>query len=245
MIRALATIFVTAALGIVSGTTTLFISVVSRAHRPFSWCLLVWARAILLVSGARLTIDGAEHAPHGKACFFAGNHQSALDIPVLIAARRGCVRFMAKKSLFRIPVFGWAMWRSGHVPIDRSSARAAHKSLERMLVCLRRDPISFVVFPEGTRSIDGQLLPFRKGAMKICQRAELGIVPFTINGSLAVVKRGEFRVRPGPIGLRFAEPISAVEAGAMSPDELRDRVREAVERGLRGGRWIDSASDAP
>ena len=245
MIRALATILVATVFTIFSGMTVVLVSFVYPAHRLFSWCSSVWARAILAASGLRLTIEGAEHLSTAEPRFYVGNHQSALDIPVILAALDGGARFMAKESLFRIPVFGWAIRRIGHAPIDRASARTAHDSLQKMLVRLRRHPISLVVFPEGTRSTDGRLLPFRKGAMKICQRAGLGIVPFSIDGSLAVVKRGEFRVRPGPVRLRLAAPIPAADAAAMSADELLERVREAVEQGLRGECDVDSAGDAP
>lgn len=200
-----------------------------------------WGRFVLIACGARLRIEGAEHAAGGVPRFFVGNHQSALDISALLVALRGDARFLAKESLFRIPIFGWAMKRSEFIPVDRSSARKAKETIEAMLEHFRRRPISLIIFPEGTRSRDGQLLPFRRGAMKICSRAALPVVPFAIEGSGLVSPPKRFYIKPGLITLRFCEPIPAAEVAALSSDELHDRVRGAVERNLSA---LQSAADA-
>ena len=122
--------------------------------------------------------------------------------------------------------------RYGYAPIDRSSPRVTLRTLDRMLDRLRRDPISLAVFPEGTRSSDGKLLTFRRGTMKVGQRSELPIVPFTIEGSLAVYSRERFAANPGPVKLIFAEPIPASEVAAMSTMELHDRVKATIARQL-------------
>lgn len=233
MIRTIATILATTILGFVVSLCGLLITIVVwRPRRYASWGAKLWANGIMYAAGVRVTIDGLDRLPLGQAVFLVGNHQSAMDIPILLQAFRGEVRFMAKKSLFWVPIWGWWLYAAGFVPINRSNARAAHRSLERMLASLRRDPISFVVFPEGTRSTDGRLLPFRKGAMKICRRSGLSVVPFSMNGSLAVLARGHYRVRAGTVRLRLSAPIPAEEVAAMSSDELHDRVREAVANGL-------------
>jgi len=128
------------------------------------------------------------------------------------------------------------MKRSEFIPVDRSSARKAKETIEKMLAVFREKPISLIIFPEGTRSRDGQLLPFRKGAMKICSRAALPVVPFAIEGSSAVSPAKRFSIKPGPVMLRFAEPIPAAEVAALSTDELHDRVREAVEQAQAAAR---------
>jgi 1-acyl-sn-glycerol-3-phosphate acyltransferase len=197
-------------------------------------CARLWARTLLFAAGVRLTIEGLDViAGEGGPYFFVGNHQSALDIPVLMVALRGDVRFMAKKSLFYVPIFGWALWRHGYVPIDRAHVRASMQALERMLERLKRRAISFVVFPEGTRSRDGRLLPFRKGAMKICARSGMSVVPFGIEGTLAVHYPKALRLQPGPVRLALGRPIPAEEVAAMSVSQLHDRVRRQIAR-LRG-----------
>jgi 1-acyl-sn-glycerol-3-phosphate acyltransferase len=200
-----------------------------------------FGRFVMISCGARLRVVGAESVRDGVPRFYVGNHQSALDISALLVALDGNVRFLAKESLFRIPIFGWAMRRSEFIPVDRSNARNAKLTIEAMLERFRKRPISLVIFPEGTRSRDGQLLPFRKGAMKICSRAALPIVPFAIDGSGQVSPAKQFRIRPGLITLRFAQPIAADEVASLAPDKLHDRVRAAVEQCLEESRELRCA----
>ncbi|MBU0719695.1 MAG: 1-acyl-sn-glycerol-3-phosphate acyltransferase, partial [Planctomycetes bacterium] len=208
------------------------IALVYRPPAWFDWCAVRWGRAILAAAGVRLTIEGSEYAMRDPSGFFLGNHQSALDIPVMFVALRGRVRFLAKESLFRIPVLGWVLSSYGHIPIDRSHARVALSAIERIMSRPGCQAPSIVVFPEGTRSVDGQLLPFRRGVMKICQRAGAGVVPFSIAGTAAIHRRGRFCIRSGPVRLTFAEPIVAAEVVAMTSTELHDRVRAAIARGF-------------
>ena len=232
MIRASLTFFAAALLVVFLGTLVLLIGLVYPAPVFMTWGSAFWSRVILVTAGVRVTVQGTEHLAEDASKFFVGNHQSALDIPILVAVLHGRIRFMAKETLFRIPLFGWIIRRYGHVPIDRSRPRATFRTLQRMIARLERRPISFVVFPEGTRSTDGRLLPFRKGTMKICQRAGLSVVPFAIHGSSAVHERGRFRVRPGAVRIVFEKPIPASEVTGLTATELHDRVREAVARGL-------------
>ena len=217
---------------LVMGLPVLVIGFIYPARIAVAILAAVWAKAMLIISGARVTIEGLERVTDGKARFLLGNHQSALDIPIIVWAFRGNVRFMAKESLFRIPIFGWNLRRYGYVPVDRSSARAALRSVERAFERFRKRPISLAIFPEGTRSVDGRLLPFRKGTMKICHQASLPVVPFSIDGACKVNPKDRFGLFPGPIRVRFGEAIPPEEVAAMSARELHDRVRGAVERML-------------
>ena len=232
MLRGIFTVFVMSVMALPLGALVFAVTPFRFSSWGQAWIANVWSRTILRCAGARLKIEGAERIPSDAGCFFVGNHQSALDIPVLFACLRGRIRFLAKESLFRIPVFGWAMKCAGHVAIARSRPRAAREQIEKTLAQVREQPISLAVFPEGTRSPDGRLLPFRKGTMKICQRAGLAIVPFTISGSLDVHKRSSLVVHPGVILVRFADPIGAEDAATASVDQLHDRVFEAVASGL-------------
>ncbi len=232
MIRATATLLVAALLVVIISGPLLLIGLVYPAPPLADVFTRIWSRIILFTAGVRLTVVEEEHIVDTTPRFFVGNHQSAMDIPIVITALRGRVRFMAKDSLFRIPLFGRLLSRYDYVPVDRSRARRTARSLDAMIGRIRQRPVSLAVFPEGTRSVDGGLLPFRKGAMKICQRAGLAVVPFAISGSVAIHRRGVFRVRPGPVRISFARPIPADEVIAMSTTELHDRLREAVEHGL-------------
>ena len=219
MLRGVLTIVVLVFVLLPLGFCILVLGLLGMGERFSSWSSYVWSRAILGCAGTRVRLEGGQRIPRGLPCFFVGNHQSALDIPILTVCLTGRVRFLAKETLFRIPVFGWTMASAGHIPIARHRPREARQRLERMLAHVRTRPISLLVFPEGTRSPDGRLLPFRKGTMKICQRAGLAIVPFTISGSLDVHKRSSLAVCPGVILVRFADPIGAEVAAAASVEQ--------------------------
>lgn len=243
MLRSLFALLAAGGGGFVFGGLALLMGLGSPSDAAQAFNALWFARTVFWGAGVRLRVEGADRIPEGTACFFAGNHQSDLDIPVMMYARRGHVRFMAKASLFRIPVFGWAMARYGHIAINRADVRASAPALERLVERLRNHPVPFVVFPEGTRSDDGRLLPFRAGAMKICQRAGLPVVPFAIDGTLAIHGRRSLRVHPGPVRLIFGAPIPAEEAMSMSSRELAGRVQTEVARLL--GQDLKSQSAAP
>jgi 1-acyl-sn-glycerol-3-phosphate acyltransferase len=213
---------------VVGGVPLVVLGLVCRSRRAMAWVASSWARGALAICGVRLTIHGAEVLPDGPASFLLGNHQSALDIPILIAAMRGDVRFMAKNSLFRFPIFGWVLSMYGYIPIDRKRTRVTLDRLHRMYDRVERDPISLVAFPEGTRSRDGRLLPFRKGTMKICHRIGLPVVPFAIEGSHRVTPRKRIHAKPGPVRLTFGERIGAATVAQMSSEALHDRIRGAI-----------------
>lgn len=214
--------------------TSLFVIGLFHPSRPiFAVGARLWSRVILWVTGVRLTIEGADRIADGVPRFYMSNHQSALDIPILFTALRGDVRFMAKDSLFRIPVFGWVLSRYRFAPINRKHARVTLRMLEAMLKRLKTNPVSFAVFPEGTRTYDGKLLVFRQGTMKVGQRSGLDIVPITIDGSLDVYHRERpYEITPGSVRVVISQPIPAAEAASMSSAQLRQRIVETINREL-------------
>lgn len=228
MIRGYLAVAFTCFIVVAGGFPLVVIGLVYRSRAALAWVTYTWARNILAICGVRLTIEGPERLPDGEANFYVGNHPSALDIPIVIAALHGDVRFMAKNTLFRFPIFGWVLWMYGFVPIHRARARMTLDALSRMYKRVERDPISLVVFPEGTRSDDGQLLPFRRGTMKICRRLGMPVVPFTIAGSHLVTPRNRIRAFPGSVRLTFGKTIPVAEVDTMSNEELHDRVRQAI-----------------
>lgn len=240
MIRALLTVLVASLIVVTIGPWLLLCGLAYPSRELAARISRLWATAILRTAGVRLTIEGKEHIADASSRFFMGNHQSALDIPILVAALRGGAQFMGKDTLLRIPLFGRLLLLYGYVPVHRSQPRVTLRTLNRMLTRIREKPFSLVVFPEGTRERDGRLLPFRMGTMKIGREAGLPIVPFSIDGSMAVSHRDVFRVCPGPVRLTFSKPIPAKAVMAMSPAELHDRVHEAVLQGL--GQPSSSAS---
>jgi 1-acyl-sn-glycerol-3-phosphate acyltransferase len=232
MFRATITVVLMSLVVIAVGVPIFVVGIVYPWRRLCDWGAALWSRTILHAAGVELHVEGREVLLDGTPRFFMGNHQSALDIPILLAVLDGHVRFMAKDTLFKIPLFGWILHRYGFAPIARTNARVTLRSLERMLEELRRDPISMAVFPEGTRSRDGRLLPFRRGTMKVGQRSGLPIVPFSIDGSIAVHHRDHFAAHPGKVRIVFAPPIPAEQAASMTAAELHAYVVSTIARQL-------------
>lgn len=226
------TILISAMIMLILMPPALLVSLFYRQQWFGAFVARIWVRIVLWMGGVYLTIEGREHICDGVPRFYIGNHQSSLDIPILIYGLRGYIRFLAKKSLFRIPIFGWYMSSYGYIPIDRENPRATYRTLNKMLGRIRDHPSSFAIYPEGTRSIDGQLLPFRRGSMKIVQRSGLDIVPFSIDGSGRVFGRDTNICHPGPVRLVFGKPIPSNEVANMTTTELRDHVQLIIARQL-------------
>ncbi len=192
----------------------------------------LWARIILWSALVRLRVEGASRVGAGPVVFMA-NHESWLDIPALLVAIPGQVRFLAKRSLFGIPFLGWAMRAMGFIPVDRENRRTAIKSFDEAAARIRAGR-SVLVFPEETRTPDGSLLPFQRGGFLIALKAGLPIVPVGIEGARRVLAKGSYLVRPGRIVVRFGEPLPTAGLGVTSKGELMERVRAAILE-LRGG----------
>jgi len=187
----------------------------------------LWARIILWSAFVRLRVEGASRVGEGPVVFMS-NHESWLDIPALLVAIPGQVRFLAKKTLFPIPFLGWAMRAMGFIPVDRENRRTAIKSFDEAAARIRAGR-SVLVFPEETRTPDGTLLPFQRGGFLIALKAGLPIVPVGIEGARRVMPKKSYLIRPGRIVVRFGEPIATAGLGVTAKGELMERVRAAIE----------------
>jgi 1-acyl-sn-glycerol-3-phosphate acyltransferase len=189
----------------------------------------IWARVGLWLAGVRLQVKGLEHLPQGRAVIFMPNHQSNVDILALFAGLPVQFRWLAKQELFRIPLFGLAMRRTGYIPVDRSDRRAAIAS---MALAAERiaGGTSIVLFPEGTRSPDGALLPLKKGGFMLALQAQVPIVPVALRGSREVLPKHGWRLRPGPVAV---EIFPVVETAGLTVAD-RERLMDEVRRPLQG-----------
>jgi 1-acyl-sn-glycerol-3-phosphate acyltransferase len=192
-----------------------------------------WSPSCLRIAGCRRVAAPLPPLPDGPL-LFACNHESALDIWALVEYLPRNVRFVAKRELFRIPVFGWHLRLGGHVPVDRSDRARAIQSLREAAARVRTGR-SLIVFPEGTRSRDGRIQPFKKGPFALAVEAGVPVVPVAVSGSGAVTPRGAVAVWPGTIRLAVGEPLLP---GAF-PDRtaLQQATREriiALHRSLGG-----------
>lgn len=194
----------------------------------------LWARIILWACGVRLRVEGADKVPTDSPVVFMANHESWLDIPALLVAIPGQVRFLAKKSLFSIPFLGWSMRAMGFIPVDRENRRQAIRSFEEAAARIRAGR-SVLVFPEETRTPTGELLPFQRGGFLIALKAQLPIVPVGLQGPRSILPKKHYLLRPGTITVRFGEPVLTAGLGVTAKDALMRQVRDAVDT-LRTGR---------
>lgn len=192
-----------------------------------------WTWGILKIGGIHLKVKGLEHLDPGRQYIFMANHQSNIDIPVLVQSlARYQLRWVAKRELLFIPLFGWAMWASKHIVVDRSNRAKAMASLRKARERIEGG-ISVVVFPEGTRSADGQLLPFKRGGFVLAVKTQTPIVPITINGSGTILPRGDWRIRGGEIEVIVSEPVPLDRYHAGNIRGLLSHVRTLIESHYR------------
>jgi len=168
----------------------------------------LWGRTWCRVAGVELTVEGLERIDPKQAYVVISNHQSAFDIFAHFAALPVPIRFLAKQELFRIPLFGAAMRRIGIVEVDRGAGRATHQAVNRGAAQNMKLGRSLMIYPEGTRSRDGAMLPFKKGAFAIARNLSVPIVPTAITGSRQVWSPGSKIIRPGHITVTIMDPIS-------------------------------------
>jgi 1-acyl-sn-glycerol-3-phosphate acyltransferase len=165
-----------------------------------------WAKSILFVSRVKVSVRGLEHIDSGAPYIYMANHQSMFDILALLGYLPVQFRWVAKMELFKIPIFGYSMARVGYISIDRSNRKSAIRSLKKAAQKIAQG-VSVVIFPEGTRSLDGQIRPFKKGGFYLAVDSGRPIVPVVIYGSHDVMPKGKLRVRPGHIVLSVNQPI--------------------------------------
>ena len=194
-------------------------------------CARFWSRTALALARVGVTAAGTEQIPAEGPVIFMGNHQSNFDILALTVAIPRRFSWLAKEELFRVPFFGGAMRRAGYIPLDRSDGRQALRSIEEAARRIR-DGVSVVVFPEGTRTQDGSLLPFKKGGFILASRAGVPVVPFTISGSREVNPRNRFELYPGAIRVTFAGPIRPEGTNNEARERLMAQVRAAIGKNL-------------
>jgi 1-acyl-sn-glycerol-3-phosphate acyltransferase len=202
-----------------------------------------WARALRWLAGVEVVVEGLENLPAEASQVFVSTHQSMLDVPALFAAVPARTRFVAKKDLFRIPLFGRAIRMLGFVPIDREDRRGAVAALGQAAE-LARSQRPILVFPEGTRSRDGRLLPFKKGAFALAHQLRLPIVPIACLGGARCMPPGTMRLVPGRMTLRIGRVIDPSRDDYSSRNSLMEATRAEIER-LVGSESKEGHADSP
>ncbi|MFP3982361.1 MAG: lysophospholipid acyltransferase family protein [Desulfurivibrionaceae bacterium] len=192
----------------------------------------LWARILLKVAGVEVTVEGMENIEKDKTYIFAANHQSQFDIFAMHAAFPHEFRWLAKKELFRIPLFGMAMRLAGYLEVDRSHGRQAMKSLVEAAKTIARGS-SVIIFPEGTRTPDGRLQRFKGGSTVIAVKSGVPMVPVAITGTYEILPKGKLLARPGRITIRVGEPVDTAGFTMKQKHELADLVHDKVAELLK------------
>jgi 1-acyl-sn-glycerol-3-phosphate acyltransferase len=188
----------------------------------------LWCRWISATSGVRYRVTGSDGVDWNRNYLILSNHQSQFDIPALVLSIPLDVRMVAKQNLFLIPVFGWAIWLAGFIGINRSNRDKAIRSLDRAAEKIRGG-LSVLIFVEGTRTPDGNLLPFKKGPFVLALKSGVPIVPVAVRGGRNVLPKGTLRIRPGTLEVVFGSPISTAGFSLDRKEILMDRVRQEIE----------------
>ncbi|MFH1075653.1 MAG: lysophospholipid acyltransferase family protein [Pseudomonadota bacterium] len=189
--------------------------------------LRLWAKSALFLSKVNVKIEGLHHVNPSDSYIFMTNHQSMYDILVVQASLPVKSVWFAKVELFRIPVFGRALLRADYIPVDRSSKKTAFQSLEQAINKLKMG-FSIVIFPEGSRSSDGNVKPFKRGGVVLAMRSGRPIVPVSILGSGAILPKGRLQLRPGTVFVKIHQPIETACIEKKNIDLLIHKVQSII-----------------
>ncbi len=230
MIRTALTFMLTFVYIFVVGGPFLLYAVISRRTDALYAVGVLGARLALWLAGVKMQVIGKEKIPAGQAVIFMPNHQSNSDPPAVFV-QLPPVLVMAKKEFFRVPVLGPSMRLRGFIPVDRKNRERAMEAVEEAVRSLQAGH-SFLVFPEGTRSPDGRLQRFKKGAFLMAVKSGAAIVPVSVSGSRFIMPKGANALRPGVIRIAFHDPVPVEEFGVGRMPELQARVRQTIASAL-------------
>ncbi len=187
-----------------------------------------WARTLLAVSGIKVRVEGLDQIdPHGSYVFIA-NHLSYMDTPVAMAHIPVQFRFLAKRGLFQIPFLGQHLRQAGHIPVPREDPRAAVKTMQQAADVIQQKKISLLIFPEGGRSHDGVLRPFKEGGAYIAIKAGVPLVPLVLIGTRDVLPYGAGIVQSGEVILRILPPIDTRHFNLKDRAAVTNQLREQI-----------------
>ena len=192
----------------------------------------LWGKAILKLLGIKVSVDGLENLDPSKSFLITSNHQSYFDIFILLAYLNLNFRFIAKKSLFKIPFLGQSMKRLGYIPIDRENLRNALKSVKKSTELLK-NKTSILIFPEGTRSLDGSLSSFKKGGLNMfLKQGGMAVLPVVIKGTINILSKNSLTIHPGKtVELHVLQPVSC---GRENSADVIEKIEQETRSVLEG-----------
>lgn len=196
------------------------------------WIVRLWAKIILKASFVEFKIEGEENIKPDMHYFFAANHESEFDIPLVFAAIKLQMVAISKIELKNIPFLGWAMQAAGHIFVNRKNHVSALKSMEKARESMSQNPRSVIIFPEGTRSKDGQILPFKKGGLILAMNLKMEVVPLGIIGTRTLIQN-KFSSRNDTLKLIFGKPIKTSSLNYVDRNTFVKSVRSEVVKLVR------------
>jgi len=211
----------------VFGIIAIVVSFFSRTGNPVHIIARIWSKSILFVSGIEVFVAGLANIDTSKSYIYMSNHRSNFDIPVLLGCLPIQFRWLAKAELFKIPIFGRAMQGAGYVKIDRTNRESAFKSIDEVAAKMKNG-VSVMIFPEGTRSQDGNLKPFKKGGFVMAVDTGAPIVPVILRGTRSIMAKGSWRINPGKVTLSIEKPIDTSDSTRDTKDDLIKNVRNVI-----------------
>jgi 1-acyl-sn-glycerol-3-phosphate acyltransferase len=227
MRRTLWVILVATIMTFISGGLTLLIAIVRSTSPLIERVIHFWARTLVAAAGIDLRTENLDRIQSDRRYILIANHYSYYDIPCILAAVPQPIRFMAKASLFKIPVFGWALTRAGFIPVDRKDRRKAVKSFELAAQRIRQGN-TIVIFPEEGRSRERTMRPFQRGAFLLSLKAGLPIVPLAVDGTYDVFRVGAKRITPGVVTIRVGHPIDTAGRSVREKEALANESRRQI-----------------
>jgi 1-acyl-sn-glycerol-3-phosphate acyltransferase len=195
----------------------------------YGWAMFTM-RLGVRAAGIRVVIEGAENIPRGESCIFLSNHVSNLDPPILLPAIPGMCSVFLKKSLMKIPLVGIAMRMAKYVPVSRGHSRAEAEQSVAIAADALRSGVHIFIFPEGTRSTDGSLLPFKKGAFFLAADTNAPMIPIIIQGTAQMMRKGSVKVLPGVATVRFLPALRPQNFATR--EALMETVRQQMQSAL-------------
>jgi 1-acyl-sn-glycerol-3-phosphate acyltransferase len=230
MIRTIFVSFFLSLYILVVGPPLLLYTLLSRDPDPIYRAGIGGVMFFVRAAGVRVRITGTERIP-GRACLFVANHTSTLDAPAIVGAIPRRIAILLKESLFRFPIVGQAFRLAGFIPVERGGRDSAIASLDKATEALRNGQ-SFLIYPEGTRSADGRLQRFKKGAVVMAIKAGAPIVPVACSGAHLLMKKRSLVLHPGEIRVEFLPPIDPSSYSLEDRDGLNELVHDALAAGL-------------
>jgi 1-acyl-sn-glycerol-3-phosphate acyltransferase len=211
----------------VFGIIAIIVSFFTRTGNPVHIIARMWSKSILLVSGIKVDVNGLANIDPGKSYFYMANHRSNFDIPVLLGCLPIQFRWLAKAELFKIPIFGRAMSGAGYVKIDRFNRESAFRSIDEVAAKMKNG-VSVMIFPEGTRSQDGNVKPFKKGGFVMAVDTGVPIVPIILRGTRSIMTKGSWRINPDKVVLSVQKPIDTSGFTRDTKEDLIKKVRDVI-----------------